>query len=114
MFGRSSGILVHGSKGTLCFGRPPAYQIYAEQEPVLAPVNLVGTMPPAAARVPILGSLGGADGAEGAQFAIASLRAVQEENQKAPERNELKAPLGKMIVTRCRLVAPGAARRRTL
>lgn len=82
MFGRSSGILVHGSKGTLCFGRPPAYQIYAEQEPVLAPVNLVGTMPPAAARVPILGSLGGADGAEGAQFAIASLRAVPAEAPK--------------------------------
>ena len=40
--------------------------------------------------------------------------AVEEENQKAPERNELKAPLGKMIVTRRRLVAPGADRRGTL
>ena len=47
--------------------------------------------------------------------AIAALdapHAVQQEHQKAPERDELKAPLGKMIVTRCRLVAPRADRRR--
>jgi hypothetical protein len=36
------------------------------------------------------------------------------ENQKAPQRNELEAPLGKMIVTRCRLVAPRADCRRAL
>src|SRR5215469_14675812 len=31
---------------------------------------------------------------------------VQQEHQKAPQRNEFEASLGKMIVTRCRLVAP--------
>src|SRR5215469_13719973 len=31
---------------------------------------------------------------------------VQQEHQKAPQRNELEASLGKMIVTRCRLMAP--------
>lgn len=46
MIGRGSGIMIFGSKGTLCFGRPPAYQIYPEQIPVLAPINTVGTMPP--------------------------------------------------------------------
>src|SRR6516162_4785269 len=48
--------------------------------------------------------------------AIAALDAphtVQQEHQKAPQRNELEAPLGKMIVTRCRLVAPGTDCRRT-
>ena len=49
-----------------------------------------------------------------ATTAVDAPHAIQAENQKAPERNELKAPLGKMIVTRCRLVAPRAARRRTL
>ena len=40
--------------------------------------------------------------------------AVQQENQKAPQRNELEASLGKMIVTGRRLVAPRADRRRAL
>jgi hypothetical protein len=40
--------------------------------------------------------------------------AVEQENQKAPQRNELEAPLGKMIVTRCRLVASRADRCRAL
>ena len=40
--------------------------------------------------------------------------AVEQENQKAPQRNELKTPLGKMIITRCRLVTPRADRRRAL
>jgi predicted dehydrogenase len=61
MIGKGSGILVHGTKGTLCFGRPPAYQIYAEREPVLAPVNAVGILPPLTEdRVATLGYLGGA------------------------------------------------------
>ena len=38
---------------------------------------------------------------------------VQKENQKTPEREELEAPLAKLIVTRRRLVAPRADRRRT-
>ena len=46
--------------------------------------------------------------------AVDAPHAVQKENQKAPERDELKAPLGKMIVTRRRLVAPRADRRRAL
>ena len=46
--------------------------------------------------------------------AVDAPHAVQQENQKAPQRNELKTPLGKMIVTRCRLVAPRADRCRTL
>ena len=49
--------------------------------------------------------------------AIAALdapHAVQKKNQKAPERNELEAPLGQMIVTRRRLVATRADRRRAL
>jgi hypothetical protein len=37
--------------------------------------------------------------------ALDAPHAIQQENRKTPERNELKAPLGKMIVTRCRLVA---------
>src|SRR5271165_596949 len=45
--------------------------------------------------------------------ALDAPHAVQQENQKAPQRNELEAPLGKMIVTRCRLVAPRTDRRRT-
>jgi hypothetical protein len=40
--------------------------------------------------------------------------AVPQENQKAPQRNELEAALGKMIVTWGWLVAPGADRRRAL
>lgn len=75
MTGRGSGILVHGSKGTLSFGRPPVYQIYPEPQPVLAAVNPLGTMPPASDRVPILAALGGAGGAEGAKLAINMLRA---------------------------------------
>src|SRR5207245_11795141 len=46
--------------------------------------------------------------------AVDAPHAVQQENQKAPQRNELEAALGKMIVTRCRLVAPRADRRRAL
>jgi hypothetical protein len=46
--------------------------------------------------------------------AVHASHAVEQENQKAPQRNELKAALGKMIVTRCRLVAPRADRRRAL
>jgi len=38
--------------------------------------------------------------------AVDASHAVEKENQKAPQRNELKTPLGKMIVTRCWLVAP--------
>ena len=46
--------------------------------------------------------------------AVDAPHAVQQENQKAPQRNELEAALGKMIVTRCRLMAPRADRRRAL
>src|SRR5271167_4743323 len=45
--------------------------------------------------------------------ALDASHAVQQENQKAPQRNELEASLGKMIVTRCRLMAPRTDRRRT-
>src|SRR5208283_631759 len=45
--------------------------------------------------------------------ALDAPHAVQQEYQKAPQRNELEAPRGKMIVTRCRLVAPRTDRRRT-
>ena len=45
--------------------------------------------------------------------ALDAPHAVQQEYQKAPQRDELEAPLGKMIVTRCRLVAPRTDRRRT-
>jgi hypothetical protein len=40
--------------------------------------------------------------------------AVQQENQKAPKGDELEAPLGQMIVTRRRLVAPRTDCRRAL
>jgi len=46
--------------------------------------------------------------------AVDAPHAVQQENQKAPQRNELEAALGKMIVTRCRLMALRADRRRAL
>ena len=46
--------------------------------------------------------------------AVDAPHAVQQENQKTPQRNELEAALGKMIVTRCRLMAPRADRRRAL
>ncbi len=46
--------------------------------------------------------------------AVDASHAVEQENQKAPQRNELEAALGEMIVTRRRLVAPRADRRRTL
>ncbi len=39
---------------------------------------------------------------------------VQKENQNSPEGNEFEAPLGKMVVTRRRLVATRADRRRAL
>ncbi|MEX2300044.1 MAG: Gfo/Idh/MocA family oxidoreductase, partial [Bryobacterales bacterium] len=45
MFGKSSGILVHGSDATLYFGRAPYYQIYAEQPPEPQPPNPVGELP---------------------------------------------------------------------
>src|ERR1019366_3149127 len=38
--------------------------------------------------------------------ALDAPHAVQQEHQKAPQWDELEAPLGKVIVTRCRLVAP--------
>jgi hypothetical protein len=46
--------------------------------------------------------------------AVDASHAVQQENRKATQRNELEAAFGKMIVTRCRLVAPRADRRRAL
>ena len=46
--------------------------------------------------------------------AVHASHAVEQENQKAPQRNELEAALGKMIVTRCRLVARPTNRRRAL
>jgi hypothetical protein len=36
--------------------------------------------------------------------ALDASHALQQENQKAPQRNELEAAFGKMIVTRCRLM----------
>ena len=46
--------------------------------------------------------------------AVDASHAVQQENQKAPQRNELEAPLGEMIVTGRGLVAPRTDRRRAL
>jgi hypothetical protein len=46
--------------------------------------------------------------------AVDASHAVQQKNQKAPKRNELKAPLRKVIVTRCRLMASRADSRRAL
>jgi hypothetical protein len=46
--------------------------------------------------------------------AVDAPHTIQQENQKAPQRNELEATLGKMIVTGRRLVAPRADRRRAL
>jgi hypothetical protein len=46
--------------------------------------------------------------------AVDASHAVQEENQKPPQRNELEAPFGKMIITRRRSVAPRTDRRRSL
>ena len=61
MIGKSSGILVHGTRGTLFFGRPPAYQVYAERDAALPPVNPVGTLPQVISdKVTQLGFLGGA------------------------------------------------------
>src|SRR5574341_506769 len=53
-------------------------------------------------------------GHDAAGAAVHAPAAVEEENQKAPEGDELEAPLGEMIVTRRRLLASGAHRRRTL
>ena len=47
-------------------------------------------------------------------LAIDASHAVEQEDQKAPQRNELKVALGKMIVTRRRLVASRTDRRRAL
>jgi len=44
--------------------------------------------------------------------AIDAAHAVQPENQKAPQRNELEAALGEMIVTWCRTKARVLVRRR--
>src|SRR5450631_1878750 len=44
--------------------------------------------------------------------AVDPSHAVQKENQNSPEGNELKTPLGEMIVTGCGLVAPRADRHR--
>ena len=49
-----------------------------------------------------------------AAAAVHSPHGVQEEDEKPPERNELKAPLGELIVTRRRLMAARADRSRTL
>src|SRR6202451_2371962 len=46
--------------------------------------------------------------------AVDAAHAVHQENQKTPQRNELEAPLGEMIVTWCRLVASRTDRRRAL
>jgi hypothetical protein len=40
--------------------------------------------------------------------AVNASHAVQQKHQKAPQRDELEAALGKMIIPRCRLVAPRA------
>src|ERR1700690_2149877 len=45
--------------------------------------------------------------------ALDAPHAVQEKDQKSPDGDELEAPFGKMIVTRRRLVAPRADRRRS-
>lgn len=46
--------------------------------------------------------------------AVDAPHAVEEENQEAPERDELKAPLGKVIVTWRGFLAAGADRGGTL
>ena len=46
--------------------------------------------------------------------AINTSHAVEQENQKAPQGNELEATLGEMIVPRRRSVAPGTDGRRSL
>src|SRR2546426_10902489 len=51
---------------------------------------------------------------DAATAAVDAPHAVQQEDHKPPEGNELKAPLGKMIVAGRRLVAPRAYRRRAL
>jgi predicted dehydrogenase len=45
MFGKSSGILVHGSDATLYFGRAPNYQVYPERQPASQEANPVGELP---------------------------------------------------------------------
>ena len=49
-----------------------------------------------------------------AAAAIDPAHRIQQENQIPPERDEFEAPLGQLIVTRRRLMAPGTDRRRTL
>lgn len=44
MFGRSSGVMVYGSKGTLFIGAGGAYSLYPEREPALSPENPVGSL----------------------------------------------------------------------
>ena len=43
-----------------------------------------------------------------AAAAVDAPHPVPKENQKPPERKELEAPLGEMIVSRCRFLASGA------
>ncbi len=45
MFGKSSGILVHGSEATLYFGRAPNVQLYNESHPREQEANPVGVLP---------------------------------------------------------------------
>jgi hypothetical protein len=45
--------------------------------------------------------------------AIDTSHGVQQEDEESPQRDELKTPLGKLIVAGCGLMAPGANRRRT-
>src|SRR2546422_7108027 len=49
---------------------------------------------------------------DAATWAVHASHAVQKENQNTPERNELKAPHGKSVVTGSWLVAAGADSRR--
>jgi hypothetical protein len=51
---------------------------------------------------------------DAAVSAMDASHTVEKENQNSPERDELEAPLGELIVPGCGLVAPRADRRRTL
>jgi len=50
----------------------------------------------------------------GATAAIDAPHGVQQEDEKSPERNELEAAFGKLVIAGRRLVAARANRRRTL
>ena len=45
--------------------------------------------------------------------ALDAAHTVKEKDQSSPEGDEFEAPLGKVIIARRRLVAPGADRRRS-